>query len=160
MPAPVSLSYLLAKNRLDSASPWIVLYEIATGTGVLRITNHPVDVAYNGEVYLAFPVIHEVIAQNQEGTIPQVTVHVSNVTRDVQGILEADDGLRGKQVTIRMVNLDNLAAGDIAQTFVVDSVLATAQVASFVLSKAVPAFGVKFPGRVVTRDLFPTLPAT
>lgn len=162
MPKTLTALMKQAKNKLEGGV-WIELYRIDVGGGIfLTIANHTRPITYQSVTYDPFVVEHEVIQQDQEGKIPQLVASVENVTRTVQGYLEAQDGLRGKSVTIKLVHLDatGVPDGDITQAFVIDSVVASAQVATFVLSKPVPAFGVKLPGRIVSRELFPALPGT
>jgi phage-related protein len=159
MPRTLSANYILKANELDKSYPWIVLIRADVGGGTfLNITNHPRPVIYQTITYNPYPIRQEVIEQTQQGKFPQLVVHVSNATREVQGYLEAQDGLRGKTVILRLVNLEDLAAGDISLTFVVDSVMADAKLASFVLKKTVPAHQLKLPGRTITRVDFPALP--
>jgi len=152
-------AFVLAKNTLDEASPWIELYEIELTSGAaLYLTNHPVDVIYDGITWQPWPIRRELLESNIQGQLPQLVVHVANVTRDVEAYLEAYDGLRGKRVWLRLVNLNDLAAGEMGSVWYVDSVSANAEVASFVLVKNL-AVASKVPKRVVTRELFPALPA-
>jgi len=80
------------------------------------------------------------------------------VLRDVQAFLEYNDGLRGKRVTLILVNLDDLTLGDLRSTFIVEATSVTEQVASFVLGKPIPVNEIRLPLRLINRDLFPALP--
>ena len=160
MPKDITLAYAQAKNALDAAHPWLFLYTVDVGGGsFLYLVNHPTEVIYGGNVFLPFPIAHGVMEQNQDGTIPQLMVYVANVGREIQSVLENTDGLRGQRVTVEAINLDQPSAGSIPQTFIVDSVVASSQVVEFTCSSADLAFGEQFPGRIVSRDLFPSLPA-
>ena len=102
---------ILAKNRIDQASPWLELYTLGLDGAEAdkRIVNHPVAVNYEGFSYAPRPGSHEFIEQSADGRINQLVLHVANVDREVQRLLELYGGLRGKKVTMRLVYVGGVA---------------------------------------------------
>lgn len=159
MPRALSAGLILKKNALDPQSAWLELYQIvASDTQTLYLANHPTNVVYEGHEYLAYPIRHDQLREEATGGLQKFTVHVPNVLRDVQAFLEYNDGLRGKRVTLILVNLDDLTLGDLRSTFIVEATSVTEQVASFVLGKPIPVNEIRLPLRLINRDLFPALP--
>jgi len=100
-------SLVEAKHDLNSTTAWLLLAEFVvpttpTATKVYAVRNTE-DVTFNEQVYTAFP--FELGATNQvsKGDISRLEFKISNVSRTVQGYLEAYDGLVGQPVTIRVV---------------------------------------------------------
>jgi phage-related protein len=164
MPKLMSPGMIAAKHVLDPQGPWVTLYKLnlnppgeSNPTLYRRIVNHPRAIVYGGEEYLPFPVRHEGIREEAQGRLQRITVQVANVSREIQDLLEAHDGLRGKHVTLIAINLDQPDLGDVRQTFIIDSVTAGDQVVSITLGKPIPIMDVKLPKRLIFRDLFPAV---
>jgi phage-related protein len=113
---------------------------------------------YESNTYVPYPVAFEEIKEDQSGKLQRVQVHVSNVIRELQAFLEANDGLRGVKIVLIIVNKDDLTLGDIRSTFVVESTVANDEVVTFTLGKPISVFQVRTPMRIISRDLFPSLP--
>jgi lambda family phage minor tail protein L len=65
------------------------------------------DVVFDGVTYSKFPITHDQITENTKGEIDSVKVQVSNVSRLIEYYLQNYD-LRGKRVSIKMVDVDML----------------------------------------------------
>lgn len=100
---------ILEKNLLSSSNPWVYLVSITNpGGDVLRFAANTEDVVFGGFNYTAFPFEIEAIKQTSKGQIPSLSLKVSNVSRAIQGDVEALDGLVGQTVTLYFVNTNLL----------------------------------------------------
>ena len=103
------------KNEKNSpTNKPIFLYRIYDydGSNDLLFAEYDSNVTFNGDVYTAFPLTHEFIAESGNQEIPQIKVRVSNVSRYIQAYLEQYD-LRGKRVDIILVWANQLNNPDV-----------------------------------------------
>jgi len=138
---PIAL--IIEKNRLASASPWIILIEITLTDNdetKLRFARNTEDVIFDGETYKAFPFEIEPTKQSSKGEIPTVTLRVSNITHLIQPFLEELDGGIGSTVKITVVNADHLKEdySELEMTFDVLACQSTAQWVIFTLGAPNP----------------------
>lgn len=162
MTKALTTAQVLEKNKLDPQSPWLELWEVeVSATATLYLANHPDRVVYGSHEYQPYPVSHEPIEEDAQGRLNRLVVHVPNVLREVQAFLEFNDGLRGRRVTLIIVNLDRPELGDIIRSsYLVESAQATALVATLVLGKPIPIAEIRLPLETITRELFPGLVAS
>lgn len=107
------LEILAEKNQLATLERFIWLYEINVPTDpptLYRLVRAPQSVDYQGRTYSPFPITHDVIRRDSEGDIPETTLTVSNVSREIISTLETYDGLVGQQVKIILAH--SLAIGE------------------------------------------------
>lgn len=126
------------KNKLHQTSPWIWLLEVAiSDSSSIRIASYQQNVAFNGDTYYAFPFTVGAFRQSGEGQTPTLSLTVPNVTREIQVLLDANDGLSRRKVWVRLVHADYLADGDakIEDRFTVQQAVATAEAVSFTLGR-------------------------
>jgi phage-related protein len=119
-------------------------------------------VIYENAEYKPYPIRHEAVEEKLEGGMQKIAVHIPNILRQVQAYMEFNDGLRGRKVTLILVNKPRddtqpLIEGP-RQTFVIEASSSDERIATFVLGKPIPVNEVRIPGRIITRDLFPSLP--
>lgn len=97
------------KNKLTSSSAWLLLLvvEVSADT-ILRFAQNPEAVVFRGETYSPFAMKIEDIAQDLKGSLHEVSVSVSNVTREVSAYIEFHD-LLGARVTLLCVNSAHVA---------------------------------------------------
>ncbi len=104
---------IIEKNKLNTASPWLILLEITLQSGAANETFYFVrnteNVTYNGQAYTAFPFEIEPSRLTSKGDIPTVTLRVSNITRILQAYLESYNGGVGSTVKVTVVHAANLA---------------------------------------------------
>ncbi|MCE5306377.1 MAG: DUF1833 family protein [Acidobacteriales bacterium] len=116
MPNALSLAAYIAKNSLESDGVWLVLAEITLPDAtVLRVCRNTENVTWptaGGHEYAAFPFDLEEINDQNKSEVPRVALRVSNVTRALQGYLDASGGGVGSSVIIRVVHSKNLAETD------------------------------------------------
>ncbi|MBS0150463.1 MAG: hypothetical protein JSR31_05935 [Nitrospira sp.] len=101
-----------AKNQLSSPAAVIPLLTLEIdATTTLRLAAHPTTVVFRGDTYGSIGLEIDEATQDAKGGLHDLSVSVSNVTREVSAYLEVHD-LRGKRVTIQYVQSANLADDD------------------------------------------------
>lgn len=102
---------ILEKNELASGSAWLILLEITLTDGtVLRLVNNTEDITFGGNAYTAINFELDANKEGLKGEIPSVQLKISNVTRLLQSYLESQDGSIGSDITMYIVNSDNLTS--------------------------------------------------
>ena len=109
------------KNKLTTDSAWIYLLEIQFDT-VIRLCSNNEDLSWNSQTWQAFPFELDTIGDTGKGEIPSVIVRVSNVSGEIQQIVEAADGASGIPVIIRVINSESTLSdeNELELEFVVD----------------------------------------
>lgn len=100
----LSTAALIEKNKLATDSAWPTLLEVTIGATILKLTSNNEDLLWNGDTWQAFPFELDTVGETGKGEIPAITVKVSNVTGEVQRLLEANGGANGVPVIIRVLN--------------------------------------------------------
>lgn len=101
---------ILEKNKLSTASAWLILLEITlTDATVFRLVKNTEDIVFGGETYTAFNFQLEPVTQAVTGQMFTVLVKVSNITRLIEAKLQELDGAIGSTVKITVVNSSLLA---------------------------------------------------
>lgn len=102
------------KNKLDSASAWIPLVTVeVNATTTLRLAAYPTNIVFRGQTYTSLGLEIGEVTQDAKGGLHEVSVSVSNVTREISAYVEVND-LRGARVTIVYVHSANLADDEAA----------------------------------------------
>jgi phage-related protein len=146
----IPLALRQAKNSFGQDSPWLPLLELtlpAPDNTVFRIVPNNEDITFQGNVYSAFPIQIELPKESSTGEIQAVRLMVSNVTRTLQGHLEALNGGVGSTVRMIIVNTAHLVEdyAELTMDFDVLSVECNAQWVTCKLGIANPMRR-KFPG--------------
>lgn len=142
------------KNKLHQPSPWIWLLEVSVSdTESARIANYQQNVTWNGDTYYSFPFSIGEIQQSAEGQLPTLNISVANVSREVQEILDANDGLARQKVWLRLVHADHLANADavLEDRFTILQATANVNAVTFQLGR-VDLFDLEVPRRRYSRD--------
>ncbi len=133
----------------------IFLYTLFSydGASDLNLAGDKTNVTFDGVEYTAFPISHDLTAENSQGEINSVNLTVSNISRLLQGYLETYD-LRDKKVRIRMVWRNRLAypADKIDFEYYIDSYTADQDNVVFLLLPRISALGLKVPARIYSRN--------
>ncbi|VBB09665.1 bacteriophage lambda gpl minor tail [Lucifera butyrica] len=121
----LSVAGVLEKNKITSDGVWLLLLEVALPDSEesLRLVRNSEDIVWNGHTWSAFNFTVGEIKEDSEETQPSVPVRVSNITQIVQAYVEANNGLTGATVTLRVVHsqhLDNLLP-EVEEIFTVQS---------------------------------------
>jgi len=110
---PLSVASIIEKNRLSSATPFVPLLDIEVvnpSTGVvveaLHICRNSEDITFQGETYAATPFDFDTKAES--GGQSKVTLRVRDITKALQGRMQAYGGGIGFNVTLMIVNTSAL----------------------------------------------------
>ena len=131
----LTAALILSKNKLTNKAPWITLFEMdLDGTDYLRLAAYPEDVTFDGDIYTAFPAIVDTMKENAQGKLDSVNVHVANIDRTIIAYVE-NNNLLGRDITVRIVEADNLSDTDSKIDFVyrINQIHINAEVATFEL---------------------------
>ncbi len=156
MPRDVPDDFIAEKNAQTNAPIW--LYQVQVGDGVSTGEEDLFLAEYNewvefptgsGTNWRPFPIRHQGIAENTEGSIDSLVVSISNVNREMETQLQNRDGLRGMKVTVRQVFADKLGnlSNAIEDVFYVDSVTSTEEEVTFNLTSKMDILRVEMPAR-------------
>lgn len=113
MSLQLSPEEIAAKEKLAGEYPWIWLYEIEIPTDPptrVRLARNTCDVEFGTNsdgvalTYTRFPVGHQRVKRDAQGGQTTTSLTVANVTREIQALLEAHDGLIGQPVRIMLIN--------------------------------------------------------
>ncbi|MBW8001776.1 MAG: hypothetical protein FVQ80_07100 [Planctomycetes bacterium] len=150
----LSSAAILEKNKLESDGVWLVLMKIVfPTTTTVRIARNTEDVVWpssDGNTYTAFPFDLDDEREEGGGAHSMLTVRVSNVSKVIQGYMEAPGakGGVGSDVNLYVVHNQHLdlTNAEVNETFTCTSAFAGTQWATFTLSAPNQAF-VPFPER-------------
>lgn len=133
----LSTAALIEKNKLATDSAWLILLEVTIGATTLKLVANNEDILWNGDTWQAFPFELDTVGETGKGEIPAITVKVSNVTGEVQRLLEANDGANGVPVVIRVINSKvTTTTPELELSFVVESTTHDEQWITFRLTGA------------------------
>jgi phage-related protein len=135
----LALPFIAKKNESWTTDPWIRLLYVpiqydGTDLVYVAITNDNKEVTFGGVTYVPWPFIMGPIPESVDGSLPETDLTVSNVSLDVNRLLN-DDLLIGKPITVREVNralLDDPACCD-AMVFVIKNATETNEAVTFKL---------------------------
>lgn len=118
----LSTAALIEKNKLATDSAWLILLEVTIGATTLKLVANNEDILWNGDTWQAFPFELDTVGETGKGEIPAITVKVSNVTGEVQRLIESNDGVNGVPVVIRVINTEvTTTTPELELSFVVES---------------------------------------
>lgn len=118
----LSTAALIEKNKLATDSAWLILLEVTIGATTLKLVANNEDILWNGDTWQAFPFELDTVGETGKGEIPAVIVKVSNVTGEVQRLIESNDGVNGVPVVIRVINTEvTTTTPELELSFVVES---------------------------------------
>lgn len=99
-------------NTMNQTDPWILLLDLYLGEegGWIYIARNNEIINFNGKTY--YPVEFNITAATTtaDGTIPTITLSISNETKILQGYVEQYEGLPNGSATLRLVYAGNLTA--------------------------------------------------
>lgn len=152
----IPAALITEKNKLYGTGAFLELLEVQMASGTtLRIVNNNDDITWSGYTWSKFRFEGGNQEESSDGEIPSVEIKVSNVSRIVQGHLEASDtGLVGDTVVYRLVHSDNLTETTpaITGTFTITDVEATDEWVTFTLGME-NFFLNRFPRNVYRRNI-------
>ena len=153
----LALSTIVEKNKIASEVPFLVLLEIgvidpSTNNLVetLYLVKNNEDITYQSQLYTAFP--FGLSLREEAGAIPEVTITVTDYTRDIQARMQAYGGGINSTAKIIVVNYGDLTQPpEIVEEFKVVGASSTNYVVTWTLGAENP-LSMPFPKRKQNRD--------
>lgn len=109
MTREISQNFATRKNELHSDYAWLELWDVQLNdTEAIYIVNHSTSVTFNSKTYQPFPIGRLERSEDSEGTIPELSITVTNVDRVITEYLEAGD-LLNRTVNMWLVNSNHLS---------------------------------------------------
>lgn len=148
----LSAAAIIEKNKFMSDSVWLILLEVHTPEGIIRIVANNKNVNWNGYEWTAFPFVIDNIKYDKDELI-EVPIKVSNVSRFIEYFVEYYDGLVGQDIILRVVNSNFLHIPDpeLEECFVITSSSCDSQWCTFKLGIGFP-LRKRFPPRRILKD--------
>lgn len=145
-------------QKAHGTGPWVFLYRLVADSNVsatptFQLTPNPAPIAFGADTYSPYPLTHTQVAVDDQGTLPQVDLILSNVTGELSRYCEVGRGFMGSSVTITYTHADHAAAGRYVEqgTFEVSGLTMTRD--SVVLRLVVPGLTLlRAPQDVYVRD--------
>lgn len=150
----VSSSFITEKNKLTNRPIFLyTVFDYNGADGNLYFAAYDADVVFDGQTYLKFPIIHDIVQENTNAEIDHVKLRVSNVSREIQAYLEAYD-FHNKKVSIKQVFADHLADATcfIEDIYYIDSYQADVQAAEFTCTSKFDVMQLQLPARKFWRN--------
>lgn len=152
----VTSAVLAEITQMVSTGPWLVLYDVhLNSTSVAYLVGNPEPITFpasGGRLYQPFPITFNGIEVDSEGTLPTMSVTVSNVTREIQVYLNNMDVV-DRDVIVRFVHSDHLSSEDdaIVQRFTVTNATSSLNQVDLRLGLA-PFHDIPFPRMRMVRN--------
>ena len=149
-----NFTYLKNQDNLRA----IYLYQIQVdpaGNTYLRYTSWPGGVTVDGYEYKHFPCAHDNVDENISGEIGRVTMKLSNVSRELQALLDDNEGLQEREVIIIQTFEECLADPTARRTdrFYIAQTMVTEKEISFSLSSKLDVLDIRLPRRTVAEAI-------
>lgn len=103
----------LEKNELVSANPWVWLYEVEVPSDPptrYRLCAASQQIEFRGNLYYPFPIQHGAMAQGDAGNQISLSLTISNVSREISYILDANAGLINQPCRVLLVNKADISS--------------------------------------------------
>ena len=147
-------SYKKAKNS-ETVKP-IYLYSILYNENTnsyKRYTSWPGGIEYDGIQYNHYPITHAPFKEDISGKIQKSNISLSNVNREVQALLDDNDGLRNKKITITQVWFEHIgdASAFISDTYYISDSVITELKAVLSIASPLDVLNIRLPRRSLTR---------
>lgn len=129
---------IIEKNRLASPYPWVALvqFDFPSPVGTVYLADDLTDVSYGGQTYTAFNIEVQLPDCNVKAVVPECKVIAANQSRVFEQMIMSTNGGVDTQVTITIVNTNNLTAdySSLSWTFYVLQVTSNANVVEMTCS--------------------------
>lgn len=149
---------LLAESQKPQGGKWIWLYDIEVDRTTLAVPyfalcDYHKPIVWGGQTWYPAPIAHSDIRRDGDGNLPEVTVSVSNVSREVMGYLETGEGFSERPLIMRQVHEDWIgsASDKLAITLTIDRVEVSDAAVAFVCSES-NLWQEAFPSEFFERD--------
>ncbi|MFA6006087.1 MAG: hypothetical protein WC775_06440 [Patescibacteria group bacterium] len=140
--------FITEKNKQESAG-MINLYEIEYQTNTwLYLAQWDADIEFDGKTYVKYPVAHDKVGENREGSVEQVNISIANIDRLVGGCAETYDprGLRVNILTVFETMLDD-PTSRLIERYAIDALTINEQSVNLVCTTVIDLMNVVLPAR-------------
>ena len=149
----LSTASIIEKNQISATGIWLMLLEIEYSKEVIRLVHNTENIMFQSNEYIAFPFTLSDLTENATD-LPNIKLSVSNVTRTIQRMADANNGFTGANVTIRVINTNISDISEIEESFIITTTEATAEWVSFTLRTNF-SFQRRFPLIRIMKDFCP-----
>lgn len=150
MPETITSGYKTEKNAMRNIAPWVWLFKCnIDGTNGAFLAGYDQSITYSGNTYQPFPIMIETLERDISGTVPQVNVIVSNVSREIATYCELG-GIVDRDVSIYLHNTNQAGVVVDFGSFTVQGVALNTQVATITVGPY-NLFDAQFPSRLQLR---------
>jgi lambda family phage minor tail protein L len=151
----LSVAGMLEKSQLSSDGVWLLLVEVAipNSNEPLRLVRNTEDILWNGYTWTAFNFKLGEITEDNKGRPQSIPLQISNVSQDIQGFVEENNGMTGTTATLRVIHSqhkDN-PLPELEEVFTVQSTTCDSQWVTFYLGCDV-SVQLRFPFRRVLKN--------
>lgn len=100
------------KNKQFADSVYVILMQmnLTDGKTVIHLAYNTENVQWRGETWQSFPLSLGDSVQETDGSIPNLEIKVSNVTKALMGYFEKFGGFNGTIINLYIVNTENLSS--------------------------------------------------
>lgn len=113
---PIHADLIAEAQKAHGTGPWAFLYQLIADstpseTTTYRLTPYPALVPLGADTYYPYPLTHTQVSVDDQGSLPQIDLILSNVTGELSRRCEVGRGFMGSSVQITYTHLDHSAAG-------------------------------------------------
>jgi len=111
MAIPLIQPLIEEKNKISQYQPWLLFLTLTNvaKTLTLRLVRNTENITYKGQEYVAFPFDIDSIPEATLGSLPTLSIKVSNVDRQIQAYVEQDETFgSGWEVIISLAHISQL----------------------------------------------------
>ena len=153
-PRSVDATFKAEKSKKENQPIFLyTIYDYDGSGSNLYFAEYDVNVTFNGQVYTKFPISHDSVGENLEGTIDTIKITLANVSRVIESYLQ-DYDIRGKKVSIKLVWANQLDDPDayLEDVMYVDSYTSNQDQVQLSLSSKFDVLNVELPARRYSRN--------
>lgn len=112
MAIPLIQPLIEEKNKISQDQPWLLFLTMTNvaKTTVIRLVRNTENITFKGHEYVAFPFEIDSIPEASVGSLPTLSIKVSNVDRQIQTYVEQDATFgSGWEVIISLAHISQLS---------------------------------------------------
>jgi len=99
--------FIARKNKVNNPDAWIWLLQIQTqNDDFFLLTSDNVCTEYKGEIYDPYDLEVGELSLSSDGDLPEISIDLSNHNQQIAAFVEANDGLIGNIINIKLINLE------------------------------------------------------
>lgn len=111
MAIPLIQPLIEEKNKVSQDQPWLLFLTLTNvaKTLTLRLVRNTENITFKGHEYIAFPFDIDSVPEASKGSLPTLSIRVSNVDRQIQSYIEQDATFgSGWEVLISLAHVSQL----------------------------------------------------